>query len=58
MGANTHIVLTCQCHCAPHDLRIGGMEAAGDIGAVDERHHLGIQAHGPGAEAFPYVAIE
>jgi len=51
-------MFACQRHCAPHDLRIGRMEAAGDIGAIDEWHHLGIQAHGPGAEAFPYIAIE
>jgi hypothetical protein len=34
------------------------METAGDIGAVDKRHDFGIQAHGPGAETFTYVAIE
>jgi len=56
--ADAHVVLARQRDGAPHDLRIGGMEATGDIGAVDERHHLGVQAHGPGAEAFPYVAIE
>ena len=34
------------------------MEAAGDVGAVDERHRLGIQAEVPVAETFAHIAIK
>ncbi|BBI54070.1 hypothetical protein HORIV_64910 [Vreelandella olivaria] len=34
------------------------MEAAGDIGAVDERHRIGIQAEVPVAETFAHIAIK
>jgi hypothetical protein len=34
------------------------MEAAGDVGAVDERHHFGVEAHRPGAEALANVAVQ
>ncbi|MNP11037.1 hypothetical protein D3C76_1032080 [compost metagenome] len=47
-----------QGHCLAHDARVAGMETAGDVGAVDVRHDLGIQAHGPVAETFTHIAIQ
>jgi hypothetical protein len=47
-----------QGHGLAHHAGIRGVEAAGDVGAVDIRHDLGVQTHGPGAEAFADVAIQ
>ncbi|MNE08325.1 hypothetical protein D3C80_1009720 [compost metagenome] len=58
VGADAHLVLHRQGHGAAHDRGVGGVEAAGDVGAVDVRHDLGIEAHGPGAEAFADIAVE
>jgi hypothetical protein len=34
------------------------MKTAGDVGAIDEGHDLGIQTHGPAAETLADVAIQ
>ncbi len=43
---------------AAHGDRVRCVEAAGDVGAIDEGHYLGIKAHAPGAEAFADVAVQ
>ncbi|MNT79271.1 hypothetical protein D3C72_2185890 [compost metagenome] len=58
MGADAHTMLDRQGHGLAHDAGIGGVEAAGDIGAVDIGHDLGIQTHLPGAEALADIAVQ
>ncbi len=58
VGADTHAVLHRQRDGAAHGGRVGGVKAAGDVGAVHMRHHGLVHAHGPGAEAFAHVAVE
>ncbi|MCY1446860.1 hypothetical protein D9M71_634500 [compost metagenome] len=58
MRADADAMLHRQAHGALHDQRIAGMEAAGQVGLVDQRHGVDIVAHLPGAEAFAHVAVE
>ncbi|MNP81920.1 hypothetical protein D3C76_1804080 [compost metagenome] len=56
--ADAHLAGHGQAHGVTHDARVAGMETAGNVGAIDKRHDLGIQAHGPAAETFTHVAIQ
>ena len=57
MGADGHAFL-CAREKARHDVRIAGMEAAGDIGAGHELEHGVVVAHAPRAEAFAEIGVE
>ncbi|MNN13701.1 hypothetical protein D3C81_1267400 [compost metagenome] len=56
--ADAHPMLHRQAHGALHDGRVAGMETAGQVGLVDQRHGVSVVAHLPGAEAFTHVAVE
>src|SRR5262249_36269959 len=58
MGADLDIMLLSQPHRLRHHRRIGGVEAAGDIGDGNVRHQTFIVAHLVEAEAFAHVAID
>ncbi|MNE82280.1 hypothetical protein D3C80_1789910 [compost metagenome] len=58
MRADADAMLHRQAHGALHDQRIAGMEAAGQVGLVDQRHGVSVVAHLPGAEAFTHVTVE
>ncbi len=58
VGTDAHAMLDRQRHGAAHGQRLRGVKAAGDVGAVDEGHHFGIQTHGPGAIAFADIAVQ
>ncbi|MNH42035.1 hypothetical protein D3C79_1036490 [compost metagenome] len=58
VGADGHAMLQGQGHGTAHGAGVAGMVAAGDVGAVDVGHYLGVQAHAPAAEAFTHVTIE
>ena len=44
--------------CARHDQWIAGMEAASQVGLIDQRHGQRVVAHAPGAEALAHVAVQ
>src|SRR6185503_14171494 len=58
MGAHGDAAFLRRGHRRGHDLRVAGVEAAGDVGAGDETQHRAVVAHAPGAEAFRHVAVE
>lgn len=58
MRANAHSMRHCQLDAARHDQRIARMEAARQVGLIDQRHGQFIVAHAPGAEALAHVAVE
>jgi hypothetical protein len=58
MGADTHIMAHRQGHAALHGQGVGGVEATGQVGLVDQRHGERIVAHLPGTEALTHVAVQ
>jgi hypothetical protein len=58
MGANLDTMLLRQPHGLRHHRRIGGVEAAGDVGDRNVRHEPFVVAHLVEAEAFTHVAID
>ena len=58
VGAHLYAVLERQADGLAHDARVAGMEAARHVGAINERHDLGVQTHGPVAKAFADVAVQ
>ena len=58
MRANAHAMRHRQLDAARHDQRIARMEAARQVGLIDQRHGQFIVAHAPGAEALAHVAVE
>ena len=57
MGADADAKFLGELHGLPHDHRIRGMEAASDIGSIDERHQRSIVADAVEAEAFAHVTV-
>ena len=58
MGTDAHAVAQRQFDSALHGQGIGGMETAGEVRLVHQRHGVFVVAHAPGAEAFPHVAVQ
>ena len=58
MRADAHVMRYSQLDATRHDQRIAGMETAGEVGLIDQRHGQRIVAHAPGAEALAHVAVE
>ena len=58
VGANADPALFGRRDCPPHDQRIPGMKAAGNIGAGDDVEQGLVIPHGPRTEAFTEVGIE
>ncbi|MNT20513.1 hypothetical protein D3C72_1558230 [compost metagenome] len=58
MGADAHVVAHRQFDGALHGQRVGGMEPAGEVRLVHQRHGVLVVAHFPGTEAFPHVAVQ
>ncbi|MNQ76876.1 hypothetical protein D3C85_917250 [compost metagenome] len=58
MGADAHVVAQRQFDGALHGQRVGGVETAGEVRLVHQRHGALVVAHVPGTEAFPHVAIQ
>ena len=57
VGTDTHVMRDGQGHGLAHDAGVRGVETAGDVGAVDIGHDLGIHTHLPGTEAFADIAV-
>jgi hypothetical protein len=47
-----------QPHRLMHDRRVGGVEAAGNIGEVDMRHQRGVIAEPIKPETFAHIAVD
>ncbi|MNP39074.1 hypothetical protein D3C76_1326300 [compost metagenome] len=58
VGADAHLAGHGQGHGLAHDAGVAGVEAAGDVGAINIGHDLGVQAHGPAAKTFTHIAIQ
>ena len=58
MGADLDIMLLRQPHGLRHHRRVGGMEAAGDVGDGNVRHQPFVVTHFVEAEALAHVAID
>lgn len=56
--ADAHAMAYRQLHRAPHGERVASVEAASQVGLVNQRHAVDIVAHAPGAKAFAHVAVE
>src|SRR3712207_3990293 len=58
MHANRDTVVLGQLDGLAHRSRVAGVEAARNVGGGDVLHHLLVEAHLPGPEALPHVAVE
>src|SRR4029453_5016352 len=58
MGADRHAVLLAELHRVDHHRRMAGMEAAGDVGRLQDLQPLGVIAHHPRAEALAQVGVD
>src|SRR5215208_7584131 len=58
MNANRDAVVLGQRDGLAHGGWVAGVEAARDVGRGDVLHHLLVEAHLPGAEALPHVAVQ
>src|SRR3954471_10968781 len=58
MRADRDAMIDREAHGLADRPRITAMEAAGDVGRADVRHHLGVGAHLPRAVALAHVAVE
>src|SRR5829696_8320793 len=58
MHANRDTVVLSQRDGLAHRGWVAGVEAARDVGGGDVLHHLLVEAHLPGPEAFPHVATD
>ena len=58
MRADRHPGARGEADCAPHRVRIAGMETAGDVRGAHIRENFGVLAHRPRAERFAHIAIE
>ncbi|MNG05914.1 hypothetical protein D3C84_891300 [compost metagenome] len=58
VGADAHLAGHGQGHGLAHDAGVAGVEAAGDVGAINIGHDLGVQTHGPVAETLADVAVQ
>src|SRR5215212_8215301 len=47
-----------QCNRLAHDVWVARVEPARHVGGGDVLHYLLVEAHLPGAEALPHVAVE
>ncbi|MNI55940.1 hypothetical protein D3C73_1109210 [compost metagenome] len=58
MRTDLHAVTQRQADGLAHDARVAGVETAGNVGAIDEGHDLGVQTHGPVAETLADIAVQ
>ena len=58
VGADFHIMGQRQTYGFAHDARVACVKTAGNVGAINKRHDLGIQAHGPAAKTLTNIAIQ
>src|SRR6266849_5060729 len=58
MRADADAARFCKLHGPAHDVRIAGMEAAGDVDRGGKLDHGGVIAHLPCAKSFAEIAIE
>ena len=58
VGTEAGAAVTRRAHGVAHHQRVAGMEAAGDVGRIDDRQQRLIVAHLPGAEGFAQIGVQ
>ena len=58
MRTDFHAMLLCQPDGRAHMVEVRGVEAAGDVGDINERHQRSIITELIQPERFPHVAVE